>query len=98
MTWVVFFIEISNKHAEIQEGEIVVAKILMVIALVRLVRLIDFLKELKVWLNLVKALDVLSGPFFALSITLWYIYMIYASLGVLWFGGKVNEDNFPLLV
>jgi hypothetical protein len=79
------------------EKTLKLAKVLMIIALLRLIRLTDFLKELNIWNNLTKALTVLSGPFFALSITLWYVYMIYASVGVVWFGGKVTMENYALL-
>ena len=74
------------------------AKILLMVALCRLLRLTDFLKELTVWNNLVTSLTVLAGPFYSLSLSLWYIYMIFASVGVVWFGGKVSATKWPMLV
>jgi hypothetical protein len=39
------------------------------------------------------SLSALAVPAMQLSITLYYLYMIYGTLGVIWFGGKISEED-----
>jgi hypothetical protein len=39
------------------------------------------------------SLSALAVPAMQLSITLYYLYMIYGTLGVIWFGGKISEAD-----
>ena len=37
------------------------------------------------------SLSALAIPAAQLTVTLYYLYMIYGTLGCIWFGGKINE-------
>jgi hypothetical protein len=56
-------------------------------------RLTQFLEELEFWANLVRAIKALSVPFFKLGIAWFYIYNLYTTIGVRWFGGKISKNN-----
>jgi hypothetical protein len=49
--------------------------------------------ELQMWRNLAKALNAFINPFFRIIITMYSMYVIYASLGMMAFGGKINENS-----
>jgi hypothetical protein len=60
-------------------------------------RLGQFLEELEFWGNLTRAIEALYVPFYKLGIAWYYIYNLYATVGVRWFGGKISKDNFSEL-
>jgi len=42
------------------------------------------------WRNMMRSLQALAVPFFSLGVTLYYVYMIWATMGVAFFGDKIN--------
>jgi hypothetical protein len=57
----------------------------------------DLLAELEIWRNLVRAMRALIKPSLNLVLTLYFIYMMYGTLGVRFFGGKISTANIPAL-
>ena len=51
------------------------------------------MRELPAWINFVRAMQALIKPFTDLAMALYSLYLIYASVGVAWFGGLINEES-----
>ena len=56
------------------------------------------MRELKIWRNFIRAMQGLVRPFTHLGMALYSLYLIYASIGVAWFGGKINGDSIKDLM
>lgn len=69
------------------------SRVLSMVILLRILRLSDLLHELTVWNNMIAALRALAVPFFNLGVTLYYVYMVYATFGVRWYGGLISTLN-----
>ena len=50
------------------------------------------------WRNMMRSLQALAVPFLSLGVTLYYVYMIWATMGVSFFGGKINELTIDGLI
>ena len=70
------------------EGNVICLGILL-----RSMRITFFMRELAIWRNFVRAMQALSRPFTNLAMALYSLYLIYASVGVAWFGGLINEES-----
>ena len=51
------------------------------------------MRELKIWRNFIRAMQALVKPFTNLLMALYSLYLIYASIGVAWFGGLINTES-----
>mmetsp|Transcript_7574 Transcript_7574/g.9135 ORF Transcript_7574/g.9135 Transcript_7574/m.9135 type:complete len:179 (+) Transcript_7574:2245-2781(+) len=58
--------------------------------LIRVLRVTSILNEITLWRNFVRTLRALVKPFFNFGATLYSLYLIYASIGLEFFGGKIN--------
>ena len=58
--------------------------------LLRSLRVSGLLNEIQLWRNFVRTISALVRPFFNFSVTLYSLFLIYASIGLEFFGGKVN--------
>lgn len=74
------------------EGNIICIGILL-----RALRITFFMRELKVWRNFIRAIQALIKPFTNLAMALYSLYLIYAAIGVAWFGGVINKDSIEAL-
>jgi len=57
----------------------------------------DLMSELEIWRNLVRAMKHLLKPSLNLVLTLYFIYMLYATIGVAFYGGKISVANIGSL-
>jgi len=94
-----YFENQQTSHAEKinNENKSNIGRILSVVALLRVVRLTDLLQEVELWRNMVSSLKALAVAFFALGATLYYMYMIYAVIGMRLFGGEININTIQEL-
>ena len=60
--------------------------------LIRVMRVTSILNEVTLWRNFVRTLRALMKPFFNFGATLYSLYLIYASMGLEFFGGKINRQ------
>ena len=58
--------------------------------LLRSLRISALLNEIELWNNFIRTLKALFKPFINFSMTLYSLYLIYASMGLYLFGGEVN--------
>lgn len=58
--------------------------------LLRALRVTSILNEITLWRNFVRTLRALIKPFFNFGATLYSLYLIYASIGLEFFGGLIN--------
>ena len=56
------------------------------------------MRELKIWRNFIRAMQGLVRPFTHLGMALYSLYLIYASIGVAWFGGVLSTDSIKDLM
>jgi len=66
--------------------------------LLRSLRVTSILNEISLWRNFMRTIRALIKPFFNFSITLYSLYLIYASVGLEFFGGKINTDEINKLM
>lgn len=60
------------------------------VILLRALRLTSLLNEIDLWRNFIRTIRALLRPFFNFSVTLYSLYMIYASIGMIVFGGAIS--------
>ena len=60
--------------------------------LLRSLRITSILNEITLWRNFVRTLRALVKPFFNFGITLYSLYLIYATIGLEYFGGKISTS------
>ena len=48
--------------------------------------------------NFIRTIKALIKPFFNFSVTLYSLYLIYASIGLEFFGGKINQESMTELL
>ena len=58
----------------------------------RSLRTSALLNEMEIWRNFIRTISALFKPFMNFSLTLYSLYLIYASIGLEFFGGKVNQE------
>jgi len=61
--------------------------------LLRSLRVTSLLNEIDLWRNFIRTIRALIKPFFNFSVTLYSLYMIYASIGLEIFGGKLSVTS-----
>ena len=83
----------EQEEAYETEGNIICLGILL-----RSLRITFFMRELKIWRNFIRAMQALIKPFTNLAMALYSLYLIYASVGVAWFGGLINTDSINNLI
>ena len=66
--------------------------------LLRSLRVTSLLNEITLWRNFIRTIRALVRPFFNFSVTLYSLYLIYACIGLEFFGGKVNVTEINQLV
>jgi hypothetical protein len=70
-----------------------VRKILECIILFRVLRIGAFLREIKAVIVFEKTIKHLMRTIISLSLVLYTVYIIFAEIGVLWFGGWINKAS-----
>ena len=66
--------------------------------LLRALRVSPLLNELSLWRNFLRTISALLKPFFNFSVALYSLYMIYASIGLEVFGGKISQTSIVELM
>lgn len=66
--------------------------------LLRSLRMTSLLNEIILWRNFARTIKALVRPFFNFSVTLYSLYLIYACIGLEFFGGKNNVQEINYLV
>ena len=61
--------------------------------LLRVLRVTNILTEITLWRNFIRTLRALMRPFFNFGVTLYSLYLIYASIGLEFFGGVINQNS-----
>lgn len=61
--------------------------------LLRVLRVTDVLVEITLWRNFIRTLRALMRPFFNFGVTLYSLYLIFASIGLECFGGLINQTS-----
>lgn len=64
--------------------------ILSTIILIRALRTTTLLNEIEVWRNFIRTIKALFKPFMNFTLTLYSLYLIYAAIGLEFFGGRIN--------
>lgn len=85
--WILWFLFIFKTNDEDKDAEIT---ILSIGILLRSLRVTSLLNEMEIWRNFARTLEALLKPFFHFSLTLYSLYLIYASVGLEYFGGKIS--------
>ena len=89
LIWILWFIFVAG----VGNGEYYTeVNIFSLGILLRSLRMSSLLNEIQLWRNFVRTLRALVKPFFNFSLTLYSLYLIYASIGLEFFGGKINEE------
>ena len=68
-------------------------EIQQLIILLRSLRITSFLMELQVWRNFIKAIQAFISPFLRIIMTMYSLYVIYASIGIMMFGGLLSYES-----
>lgn len=80
---------LSKSHSNDYNLEV---NILSITILVRSLRVSALLNEIEVWRNFIRTIRALFKPFLNFSLTLYSLYLIYAAIGLEFFGGKINKQ------
>ena len=91
--WIIFLVQgsLSQSHTiEVDFFELII--------LFRSLRVTSLLNEVDLWRNFIRTITALVKPFFNFAITLYSLFMIYASLGLEMFGGKMSKSELTLLI
>ena len=70
-----------------------VSIILSILAVFRTMRIEELLKEMELWRNMANSMSALSSSFLALFVSLYFLYMIYAVIGMRLYGGMINKHS-----
>ena len=87
--WVIWMIFVSKNHNDDYTFEV---DVLSLGILMRSLRTSALLNEMEIWRNFIRTIRALFKPFMNFSLTLYSLYLIYASIGLEFFGGKVNQE------
>lgn len=66
--------------------------------LVRSLRVTSVLNEITLWRNFMRTMRALVRPAFSFAVTLYSLYLIYASIGLEFFGGRINVQEMAILM
>ena len=92
--FIMFMFDFTNLENDYEiEGNLISIGILF-----RAMRITYFMRELKIWRNFIRAMQALIKPFTNLAMALYSLYLIYASLGVAWFGGMINSESIIIFM
>ena len=91
--FVTFIISVVRREHDL----FLMIEIQQLIILVRSLRITSFLMELQVWRNFLKAIQAFISPFLRIIMTLYSLYVIYASIGIMLFGGLINYESIKVL-
>jgi len=100
-TLYLFVYNVRNYDPEVSKSDYnsrVVSIILSVLSLFRTLRKCELLTELELWNNMANSMKALSSSFMALFASLYFLYMIYAVLGMRLYGGMINKHTMVELV
>lgn len=92
--WLFWFIFLFADSEEMYSDQIIVFSMGI---LLRALRMTALLNEIDLWRNFIRTIAALLRPFFNFSITLYSLYMIYASIGVSAFGGTLSQTRITEL-
>ena len=82
-------------------GDDLVVQTLFHLNVLRTIRLMELLAEMKHMRLLFSSLQAMTGPFISACISLYIVFFIYVQIGMLIFGGKINiystaiDDSVP---
>ena len=85
--WIIWMIFVSKNHNSDYHFEV---DVLSLGILFRSLRVSALLNEMEIWRNFIRTIRALFKPFVHFSLTLYSLYLIYASIGLEFFGGRVN--------
>ena len=88
--WVSFLLFLTNFDISNEYNTQVI--LFSMTILIRVLRVTQILNEVTLWRNFVRTLRALMKPFFNFGATLYSLYLIYASIGLEFFGGKINQE------
>ena len=83
------------------QGHNSVVTALFHVNVLRTVRLVDILSEMRHIRLLISSLQAMTGPFISACVSLFIVFFIYVQIGMLIFGGKINiysttiDDSVP---
>jgi hypothetical protein len=79
--WIIFLVRGTSDKNKIE------VDLFELIILIRSLRVTSLLNEVDLWRNFMRTINALIKPFYNFAITLYSLFMIYASLGQEIFGG-----------
>ena len=82
--WILFIVKVNNEDYQSE------VNILSLGILLRSLRVTALLNEMEIWRNFIRTIVALLKPFLNFSLTLYSLYLIYASIGLEIFGGVIN--------
>lgn len=85
--WFLFLFDDSDSDYELQ------VNIFSLIIMMRALRVGSLLNEISIWRNFMRTLSALLRPFFNFSVTLYSLYLIFASIGLEFFGGMLSSSE-----
>jgi hypothetical protein len=65
-------------------------KFLEIVVIIRQLRLVVYLDEIKTFRIIMETFKSLLNPFFSIIVVLYTIFYVYALIGIMIFGGKVH--------
>ena len=86
--WILWFMFIFAHDSNEYSLEV---NIISIGILLRSLRVSALLNEMEIWKNFIRTIRALFKPFLNFSVTLYSLYLIYASIGLEFFGGKINQ-------
>lgn len=89
--WFLFLADNSDHNYELQ------VNIFALIIMIRALRVGSLLNEISIWRNFMRTLSALLRPFFNFSVTLYSLYLIFASIGLEFFGGMLSASEIQAL-
>ena len=98
-----FIFQIFSGYYIIQyiQGDYLVVQTLFHVNVLRTIRLVDLLAEMKHMRLLFSSLQAMTGPFISAMLSLYIVFFIYVQVGMILFGGKINiysttiDDSVP---
>ena len=88
LLWTLWILFIAKVNDEDYQSEV---NIMSLGILLRSLRVTALLNEMEIWRNFIRTIVALLKPFLNFSLTLYSLYLIYASIGLEIFGGAINK-------
>jgi Ion transport protein len=83
----------TDEEAKIQEQLHNITRMLEAAVIVRVLRLAVYLDEIKTFRIIIETLKSLISPFLSMVSVMFSIFYIYAFVGMIFFGGKIDFEN-----